>query len=82
MESALIKALGDAAEAPGFATFAIVAGLMLYIAFNRKIIVPGEVAKLEARLAGVVAGEAACQVRCADLEKRIAALEAQLGDHK
>ena len=83
MDAALIKALGDAAEAPGFATFAIVAGLLLWIGFKQRIIVPGVVARLEAKLATVEAGEAACQIRCADLEKRIAALELQLrDDHK
>ena len=81
MELALAEAIANAAEAPGFATFIVVGGFALWVAFSRRVIVPGEVAALQAELAGVKAGEAACQQRCLDLEKRIGALELQLSKH-
>lgn len=78
MESALIEAIIRLTEAPDFLAFVAVAGVALWVAFSRRVIVPGEVAALQAELAGVKAGEAACQQRCIDLEKRILALEHQL----
>jgi hypothetical protein len=69
--------LTRAADAPGFATFAIAFGLLLWIGFSRRIIVPGEVSDLKVRMAHIEASEAACQLRCADLEKRILALETE-----
>lgn len=78
MDPALIEAIVAAAEKPGFVTAILIGGLLLWIGLKQRVIVPGEVADLRAELAGVKAGEAACQLRCRDLEARIVALESQI----
>ena len=82
MEAALIESIQNAAEAPGFGTFVVVLGLVLFIAYHRRVIVPGYVATLETKLAVSEANEASLKAQNAELKARIVALEHQLGDHK
>jgi hypothetical protein len=81
MESALINALVNATNNPGFAAFTILFGLLSYWLFNRGIIVPGAVSELLVKIARLESSEKACQTRVVDLEKRIEALETQLLAH-
>jgi hypothetical protein len=81
MESVLVNALTNAANNPGFVTFTVLFGLASYWLFNRGVIVPGAVSELLVKIAKLEAAEEACQTRNTDLEKRIAALEAQLQAH-
>jgi hypothetical protein len=81
MESALINALVNATNNPGFVTFTVLFGILSYWLFNRGVIVPGAVSGLLVKIAKLEAAEEACQTRNSDLEARIIALEAQLLAH-
>jgi hypothetical protein len=81
MESALVNALTNAANNPGFVTFTVLFGLGSYWLFNRGVIVPGAVSTLLVKMAHLEASEKACRDRNDDLLKRIEALENQLLAH-
>jgi hypothetical protein len=81
MESALVNALTNATNNPGFVTFTVLFGLLAYWLFNRGVIVPGAVSGLLVKIAKLESAEEACRTRNADLEARILALEAQLLAH-
>jgi hypothetical protein len=77
MEAALIEALKSAADSPGFLSFAIVGGLVIYVLFNRRVLTLQAVSDLQVKIATLGSDERACVKRCADLERRIEALEAE-----
>ena len=88
MDASLIEAVTRAAEAPGFVSFTVLFGFLIWLGFNRGILgfkaisdmqleTAEKIKALEVRLVKSEASEAACQQRCTDLEKRIVALEAE-----
>ena len=75
MESAVFEYLKSASESPAFASMVILVGLLVWLSFKSGVVVSGEVAKLRVEIAIVKASDEACKASCADLERRLAALE-------